>query len=59
MPSCAVTTMGMLFGPTARPIFAETVPEATAAPLTVIVAVGSVEVGVTVVDAMVLATLTV
>ena len=51
-PSCAVTTVVMVFGPAISGIAAEAVPEVTAVPLTVTVAVASAVVGVTVNEEM-------
>ncbi len=48
VPSCAVTIVVMVFGPTARFIGADAEPLATVAPLTMTVAVASLTVGVTV-----------
>ena len=47
VPSAAVTTTLIVFGPTARGILADAVPEATAIPFTVRVAVASLVVGFT------------
>ena len=52
VPSCAVTTVVMVFGPTFSVIGPEAVPELTAAPFTVIVAVASLAVGVNVIGDM-------
>ncbi len=48
MPSCAVTTVVIVFEPTARAIGADADPLATVVPLTMTVAVASLTVGVTV-----------
>ncbi len=48
LPSPAVTTVVIVFGPTAKGIAPEGVPEVTAMPLTFTVAVVSLVVGVTV-----------
>ena len=53
VPSCAVTTVLIVVWPTAKAIGPDAVPEVTAVPLTVTVAVGSCVVGVTVTDAVV------
>ena len=55
-PSCAVTTVVMVFGPTTKGILADAVPEATAVPFTVTVAVSSLVVGVRVIEVMALLT---
>ena len=49
-PSAAITSMVMAFGPTAKGRLCDAVPEFTAVPFTRIVADGSTEVGVTVID---------
>ena len=51
VPSCAVTTVLMAFGPTFNAIGPEAVPDVTAVPLTVMVALALVAVGVTVIEA--------
>ena len=48
VPSCAVTTTGILFEPTLSVMAPEAWPDVTAVPFTVTVAVGSATVGVTV-----------
>ena len=48
VPSCAVTTVVMVFAPTERAIAPDALPEATVVPFTVMVAVASATVGVTV-----------
>ena len=58
-PSCAVTKTVIVFDPTANVIAAEALPDATAVPFTVTVAVGSATVGVTVMDVVPLATISV
>ena len=45
-PSCAVTTIGTILSPTTKGILADCAPDAVATPLTDIVAVASVAVGV-------------
>ena len=55
-PSCAVTTVLMVVWPTAKAIAPDAVPEVTAVPFTVIVALASCVVGVTVTDAVALLT---
>jgi len=57
-PSCAVTIVVMVFGPALSGMAPEAEPEVTGAPLTVTVAVASLVVGVTVIDAMPLPTAT-
>ena len=49
-PSCAVTAVVIVFVPTFKVIAPEAVPEVTVMPLTVTVAVGSLVVGVTVME---------
>ena len=49
-PSCAVTTVVILFEPTANAIGPDAAPEATAVPLTFTVAVDTAVVGVMVID---------
>jgi len=57
VPSCAVTTVVIVVAvPAARAIAPDAVPEVTATPLTFMVAFGSAAVGVTVTDAVALAT---
>ena len=58
-PSVAVTMVVMVFGPTTKGILADAVPELTAVPFTVTVAVASLVVGVTVIEVMALLTLAV
>ena len=58
-PSCAVTMVVMVFDPTANAIAPDAVPEATVVPSTVIVAVGSALVGVTVMEVTPVTTLAV
>ena len=48
-----MTTVVIVFGPTFRGIAADAVPETTANPFTVIVALGSLAVGVAVVEVVV------
>jgi len=52
MPSCAVTIVVIVFGPPTRAMLPDAVPELTATPFTVTVAVASLVVGVTVTDEM-------
>ena len=58
-PSCAVTTVVIVFAPTAKAIGADAVPDATVVPFTFIVAVFAVLVGVTVIVETVPATVSV
>lgn len=55
-PSCAVTTTGMVFTPTARDIAPDAEPDATEIPLTFTVELVSETVGVTVKDVVVFET---
>ena len=55
-PSCAVTMVVMVFAPAFKAMAADAVPEVTAVPLTVTVAVGSLVVGVAVNEVMLFAT---
>ncbi len=48
VPSCAVTTVVIVFAPTARLIAPDALPDDTVAPLILMVAFGSAAVGVTV-----------
>jgi hypothetical protein len=50
VPSWAVTTVVIVFGPTFKKIPSDAVPDATGAPSTVTVALGSVVVGVTITE---------
>ena len=50
VPSCAVTTVVMVFAPTFKLILPLALPEVTAVPLTVTVALAWLTVGVTVID---------
>ena len=59
VPFCAVTTTVMRLRPTVRLMLPEALPDATVVPLTLIVAVVSVTVGVTVTLPTVLLTATV
>ena len=59
VPFWAVTTVVIILGPTAKAILPDAVAEVTAVPLTVIVAVLSCAVGVTVTDAVALPTVVV
>ena len=54
MPSWAVTTTGILFGPTANGMLPDGVPDVTAAPFTVTVATMLVVVGFTVMEIVLL-----
>jgi hypothetical protein len=56
VPSCAVTTVVMVFAPTFKLILPLATPVATAVPLTVTVALAWLTVGVTVIDDTALAT---
>ena len=56
VPSCAVTTTVIMLLPTFSEIEPEAEPEVTAVPLTVIVALAWVRVGVTVIEVVALAT---
>jgi hypothetical protein len=56
VPSCAVTTMLIAFGPTASVMAGDADPEATVTVFTFIVALALVAVGVTVNDAVALLT---
>ena len=58
-PSCAVTTVVMVFAPVFKFIAADAVPEVTVVPLTFTVAVALLVVGVTVMEVTVLPTLAV
>lgn len=55
-PSCAVTTVVKVFGPTFKLIAPDALPEGTAIPFTAIVAVGSAAIGVTVTEVVALTT---
>ena len=55
-PSCAVTTVVIVLGPVFKDIAPDAEPEVTAVPFTVIVAVASLVVGVTVSEVTVLIT---
>jgi len=55
-PSCAVTTVLMVLGPTASAMLPDAIPELTTVPFTVTEAVASLVVGVTVTDAVALLT---
>ena len=59
VPSCAVTTVVIVLVPTASGIAVLAVPDATVVPLTFTVAVESVTVGLTVIDAVAFGTLAV
>ena len=56
VPSCAVTTVVIILPPTARGIDPDGLPLATGVPFTVIVAVGSAAVGVSVIEVTLFAT---
>lgn len=55
-PSCAVPTIVIILVPVFKLMLPDAVPDATGAPFTVTVAVGSIVVGVTVIDAVELLT---
>ena len=57
VPSCAVTTIEITLFPTLKAIGPDALPDTTAVPLTVIVELASVAVGVTVILAVALLTL--
>ena len=59
VPSCDVTTVVMVLSPLAKAMLPDAVPEVTAVPFTVTVALGSSVVGVTVTDAIALLTVVV
>ena len=59
VPSCAVTTVVIALEPTFKAMAAEALPDVTAVPSTVMVAVGSAAVGVMVTDAVPLVTISV
>ena len=59
VPFCAVTIVVIVLGPTTNGRLCETLPDVTAVPLTVMVALGSAAVGVTVIEARPLPTLAV
>lgn len=50
MPPAAVTTVVMVLAPSDKGILADAVPDATAVPFTVMVAEGSDDVGVSVIE---------
>ena len=52
VPSCAVTTTWMVLMPTNKEMAGDAAPEVTAVPFTFMVAVGSLVVGVSVIDAV-------
>lgn len=55
IPSCAVITVVITLVPTTNGMLADAIPDVTATPFTVIVAVGSLAVGITCTEVMVLA----
>ena len=59
VPSCAITTVLMVFGPTFSGMAAEAEPDAVVAPSTFTVAPGSLVTGVMVIDVLELVSLAV